>query len=235
MRMATKEKKPDTDATDEGEIHATSPNGVPIPKRKKKRTIEVDDEGNEILSTGEIAERLGITPSKVNAMINRGILSVSHITPANRRYLPWPKVQREYFERVSVAQRAPTKLNEGARALQEKAERVLAMQRAKARGENPTGVPCYNDSRAAREASRAAKEKLQLEKMRGEVVSKADVDREAAEIGAKLKQALGAIPDRIACELAGMTDQHEIYTLLRSEIRSAMAAVRESLSDPGEA
>jgi phage terminase Nu1 subunit (DNA packaging protein) len=63
---------------------------------------------------------------------------------------------------------------------------------------------------------------LKLKEAEGELVRADDVKRDMGKLAAMVKSGLMNIPDRIAAELAGMNDPHEIHTLITSEIISTM-------------
>lgn len=194
---------------------ATRRNGLPIPPTPIDEVEpEYDDEGNEVVSLTEAARRLGINCQSLQTAVAKQRVSITRCTPTNRRYLPWPKVKHEYEANVSAAH--------------------ATRKQSSAGGTTPSnasfgGGASYNESRAAREATRAEREQIELDKLRGALVAKTDVERDGSDLGAELKKSLFAIPDRIACELSGMQDQQEIFTLLRNEIREAMQCVRKAL------
>lgn len=67
------------------------------------------------------------------------------------------------------------------------------------------------------------RETLALEEQKKTLVKVEEVKREMGELAAIVKSALLNIPDRLAAELAGMTDQHGIHSLLTQEINAALS------------
>lgn len=84
------------------------------------------------------------------------------------------------------------------------------------------GVPPIDKSRAIREAYMARLAKLDYEERDGKLVAAEAIKAEMFTAARTVRDALLAIADREAPRLAGMTDAHQITTLLRAEITKAL-------------
>lgn len=89
--------------------------------------------------------------------------------------------------------------------------------------EAPEAVPVtYADFRKQRERYQAELSRLEYEEKSGSLVSAEEVRREAFRLGRVVRDSLLNIPDRLAAELAGMTNQFQVHRRLTDEIRSAL-------------
>lgn len=79
-----------------------------------------------------------------------------------------------------------------------------------------------SDQRAALVAFNARMAQLEFEQRSGNLVPKRDVEREAMRLGRKLRDALLALPNRLAPELAAETDPHTVRERLLRELHSIL-------------
>ena len=89
------------------------------------------------------------------------------------------------------------------------------------------GLPSYSQSRAVKESYLAKLKKLEYEKERGSLIDAEEVKRNAYTSGKLVQQKMLAIPDRLAGQLAGMTDVSAIKRVLVDEIRYALSEVAD--------
>ncbi len=87
-------------------------------------------------------------------------------------------------------------------------------------------VQSLEDSKKIYWSSKGLREKLQLSIDRGELISKASVEKDAFEMGRAVRDALQNIPSRVSAVLAATKTEAEIEKILDKEIRQAL----ESLS-----
>lgn len=87
----------------------------------------------------------------------------------------------------------------------------------------------FAQSRAIREAYQARLAKLEFEERSAELVRKTDVEREAFALARLTRDAMLAIPDRLAAELAGISDPFVIHQKITAEIRGAIAEVSKRI------
>jgi hypothetical protein len=82
--------------------------------------------------------------------------------------------------------------------------------------------PTYADAQRAREVYRAERERLKLMQEKGELVPAADVKKEVMTLTRTIRDNMMSIPDRVASQLAALTDIHQVHHLLDDEIRTAL-------------
>lgn len=92
---------------------------------------------------------------------------------------------------------------------------------------DPTDAAKYLKAKAAREALNAKLAQIKVQTQMGELIARDTARLQGAELGAILTGALQAWPDRMADELAAMTDRREIHTLIRKEVNYLVAQIRE--------
>lgn len=76
---------------------------------------------------------------------------------------------------------------------------------------------------------RAALLKLKYERESGALISKEQVGREGAKMGAMIRTHLESLPAKIAAEVVGIKDPKKIAHKLRREIRSALTALSHEI------
>ena len=86
-------------------------------------------------------------------------------------------------------------------------------------------IPALHESRARREHYLAEKARLEVSQQRGELVSAANVKAAAFKKGRTVRDSIMAIPDRLAAQLAGITDPRQVHTLLSEELRVALRSL----------
>jgi hypothetical protein len=82
--------------------------------------------------------------------------------------------------------------------------------------------PSFADARAVKEFYSARLTKLEYEKESGTLISANEVKVQTFNRFRAFRDQMLNIPDRIADELAGITDAHEIFRILTEEIQSAL-------------
>lgn len=88
-----------------------------------------------------------------------------------------------------------------------------------ARPNQSAAIPKFNVSRAAREAYAAMRAKVEYEQLAGSVVRVDRVQAEAFELARAWRDAMLAVPGRLASLLAAETDAAKIEALLLDELR----------------
>jgi hypothetical protein len=68
----------------------------------------------------------------------------------------------------------------------------------------------------------AQRRSLELQLRRGEVVTRADVEKEASRLYRQLRDAILNVPARLSGQLVGQTDEATIYELLEGELRRTL-------------
>jgi hypothetical protein len=98
------------------------------------------------------------------------------------------------------------------------AQRSLTTDRSTVQGNTPS----FADARAVKEFYSARLTKLEYEKESGTLISANEVKVQTFNRFRAFRDQMLNIPDRIADELAGITDAHEIFRILTDEIKSAL-------------
>jgi len=81
----------------------------------------------------------------------------------------------------------------------------------------------YSAARALSQVYVAQQRKLVVEKLKGELVSRAEVDREAAKLYRGLRDAFLNLPARLSSQLAVETDPSKVFHLLDGDIRRILS------------
>lgn len=104
------------------------------------------------------------------------------------------------------------------------------IKRMQATGEHEVipGVSQLAVSKAKQADIDAQLSDLELQKELGKLVSKEDVEREAFEAGAMIREALFNLPSKLCNQLAGMTDSKDISIFLEEEIRLTLEALNKN-------
>ena len=76
-----------------------------------------------------------------------------------------------------------------------------------------------------KETALADLREMEVRRKRGELVEKVKVEAEAFRCGRTVRDALMAVPDRLAAVLASETDQKKVHLMLTKEIRQALEAL----------
>lgn len=152
------------------------------------------------ISFSEFAKRLGVSVSTVSRAVKRGRLST---LPDGT--LDWKTAKRDW-ERNRTRPR-----NDGSTGARVETDpEVAQLHRKLAVG------------RAAREALQAQMLQVKLQHATGELVRAADVKADAFSCGRRTRDAILAVPDRIAPILAATDDAAEVRKLLRAELVTAL-------------
>ena len=83
--------------------------------------------------------------------------------------------------------------------------------------------PSFARSRLVRLHFEALLAKYKYEQRVGQLLPAADVKVAMTEVRQKFREAMVAIPGRVATELAGMADEQQVFTVVATAIREALA------------
>ncbi len=89
----------------------------------------------------------------------------------------------------------------------------------------------YFATKERRERAEADLAELELRERRGELVKKADVEREIFGVQRALRDRLSGIPDRIAPMLAAESDVTRCHAIVAAELRAALGEVAAGLAE----
>lgn len=91
-----------------------------------------------------------------------------------------------------------------------------------------------NQAKSRKEIANAEKAELELDIMKENYLPRAIVERVAFERGKHVKDALGAMPDRIVSMLVGETDENRIRKVIEDEIANILEGMSETYIDIDE-
>lgn len=89
----------------------------------------------------------------------------------------------------------------------------------------------FADARAQRERIEARIRGLELERRLGKLINADEVATQAYADGRKVRNAMRAIPDRLAPILAAETDVHKLHTMLLREIDNVLEGLSRELGE----
>jgi phage terminase Nu1 subunit (DNA packaging protein) len=161
--------------------------------------------GNTISAT-EYADRRGVSRPAVLQAIRNGRLTKS-VTREGRNY----RINADLADKEWAA---TTSIDRG-----EHNNRMM-LQDAGVEGETAS----YAASRAKKEAYEAELARLKYEQQAGTLIDAEAVKKEAFKVARMVRDGLLNIPDRVAAEVAGITDSFIIHRRLTDEIRKALEA-----------
>lgn len=97
----------------------------------------------------------------------------------------------------------------------------------------PVQKQTYNQAALIHKLAQGQMIQLQLRKESGELVEKADVEREAFDCSRIIRDRLMTLPQEMAGELVGMTDEAAIRLYLRNKLRDALMEASANVSESG--
>lgn len=92
-------------------------------------------------------------------------------------------------------------------------------------GIDPASVPTLMESKTVEAAYKAKLAQIEYEEKTARLVDAEKIKKEAFRLARVLRDSMMAIPDRLAAELAGVTDPFVVHQKLTDEIRSAISEV----------
>jgi hypothetical protein len=157
------------------------------------------------MSAGQYAKHRGISVKNVTKAIEEGRITAEKV--GNRFVIDQVKADKEWARNTSQP-----RTNPGGCVEQEPIYQ---------------SGPSYAQSRAIKEAYLARLKKLEYERELGALVDADQVRRDGYAAGKLVQSKMLAIPDRLAGQLAGMTDVAAIKRVLVDEIRYALSEVAD--------
>jgi hypothetical protein len=98
-------------------------------------------------------------------------------------------------------------------------------------GVDPDALPSISESQTLKLAYQAKLAQLEYEEKTAKLVDAEDMKKRAFRVARVTRDAMMAIPDRVAAEFAGMTDAFAIHGKLTDEIRAAISEVVKAIGD----
>ena len=89
------------------------------------------------------------------------------------------------------------------------------------------GGPSLAEAKRARAVWQAERERIELQQLKGELVSTAEVKAEAFNVARVVRDNMLAIPDRVIPTLASMGDLRAMHQYLTEEIRTAIRSISD--------
>jgi len=177
-----------------------------------------------LVTFAEVARLKGVTKAAVTAAVRTGRISAAVVDQGGRRWLDrdlalelWQLNTRQQHNGIKAA-RQPAPPIEAPPADKESLRQWVQHLPDEA-------IPALHESRARREHFQAELAAMNVAQQRGELVSAADVQKEAFQCARNVRDNMLAIPARLAPELAGCSDARQVYLRLESEITTALRAL----------
>lgn len=93
---------------------------------------------------------------------------------------------------------------------------------------HPAGSgPSLAEAKRARAVWQAERERIELQQLKGELISTAEVKAEAFNVARVVRDNMLAIPDRVIPTLANMKDLRAMHQYLTEEIRTAIRSISD--------
>jgi hypothetical protein len=89
------------------------------------------------------------------------------------------------------------------------------------------GGPSLAEAKRARAVWQAERERIELQQLKGELISTAEVKAEAFNVARVVRDNMLAIPDRVIPTLASMSDLRAMHQYLTEEIRTAIRSISD--------
>lgn len=160
------------------------------------------------LSTGEFAEKVGVSRQRILTAINSGVL-VSSVTKT-----PKGKGFEYTIDEASGLKEWASNIDPAKQRDPDKAAGTKEM----AKGENSN----FQKARAHKEFYNAKIAELDFNERAGRLVSADRVKAESFKIGRRVRDSLMSVPERVAAELATMTEPRAISIYLKEQLAGAL-------------
>lgn len=162
----------------------------------------------------ELAEALGISPTMVSKLVKRGMpaTSLEAAQRWRRRHLEPARLKNARMAFAAGLLPSPVEENPDAEPSAAEADSTE-----------------YRAARAQRERTMADRAQLELQRLRGTLIDVAEASRVGFTFFRMLRDRLEAIPLRLGAQLAAMTDQQQVETLLGDELRALLKDAADQL------
>lgn len=195
---------------------------------------------DKLVSSSELARETGLSKQAISKAIQRGDLIPDEITKSGRARFELEKAKKTIAKRslINEAQSRheglPTELKGGRPRLspvdKNHSDKTSTADPESDDKEQLDDQKRFIKAKAIRAEIQAEHARLELEKAKGSLISVDEISQQGASLGSTLMGALIALPDRLAPELSTMTDQHEIHSLITTEINQMIIEIREALA-----
>lgn len=179
------------------------------------------------ISKAQLADRLGVTTAAITKAVKSG-----RLTPPTKQ----DGEARQCFDKETVLREWATNtepaVNSRKGSGQAAAREALAELESSADAPPPvaSGLPDYNEARARRELANAEKAEIETELLKGSVIEVARASKALTNVGRVFRDGVQNMPERLAGELASMTDADAVHDRLTGEIDRVLNELSEKLA-----
>lgn len=192
------------------------------PARSLSPSSSSSSEGQDGITSTEFARRLGVSPATIWRAIEDGRISRGVVRVAKGwRILDVELARRDYLEHTArMAARGLEALDDGEEDDQ-------------GEGDEGDGVPNYTRERSLKTRVERQKKELELAELRGELVRLSSVSGVVYAALSSIRTSALSLADRLAPELAEVSDAHAIRTRLRAELVEMLKSSADELERRG--
>lgn len=192
------------------------------PARSLSSSSSSSSEGQDGITSTEFARRLGVSPATIWRAIEDGRISRGVVRVAKGwRILDVELARRDYLEHTArMAARGLEALDDGEEDDQ-------------GEGDEGDGVPNYTRERSLKTRVERQKKELELAELRGELVRLSSVSGVVYAALSSIRTSALSLADRLAPELAEVSDAHAIRTRLRAELVEMLKSSADELERRG--
>ncbi len=177
----------------------------------------------ELITPAAYSRRRGVSKEAVSKAIEAG--RITTVPGQNGRKLIDPEV-------ADIQWAKNTDPLQSARANAPKGNRGLPVTgNSGAGGDGGDGGSAYWDARTLREQSEAAIASMKRQQMEGELVERRRVEEASMRIGRTLRDAVLAVPTKLAPELSHLTDAWQIEQRITAALRQVLDDVAKMTAD----
>lgn len=177
-------------------------------------------------SKNEYAQLRGVSRQAVYAAIRAGTIAGA--------VLPDGKLDVEMADQLWAANTHPTRGASGhlvKRGKNKQPDMETVISVVTGAGIDPNRPPTLVESKTLQAAYQARLAQIEYEEKSGKLVDAGKVQKDAFKTARVTRDAILAVPDRVAAQFAGMTDSFAIHAALTNELRGAIEAVTKVLAD----
>ena len=188
-----------------------------------------------LMSQSEYAARAGVSQPRISKLVSRGIIPKSALRRVDGRWL----IVAELADAALLANLDPSRARKalggpaagsaGKARETEEPPRPVSRRPEPVSDDTETDKPplTFEQARTLREGIRAELDRLKLDEARGNLVRRDDVERSAFECGRALRDAVLAVPDRVAAIVAAESDEHRVHEVIRAELMAALSGLSD--------
>jgi hypothetical protein len=177
-----------------------------------------------LISCAELAILKGVSKSAVSQALKSGRINAAVVMEGGKRMLDRDKAMELWEKNAGRRVEPPGKQTSRAAppALAIPSGDAAAVLRRIVADLPDDQIPDLYESRGRKEHYQAELAKLQVAQQRKELVAAEDVKREAFTMGRSIRDGMMNIPDRLAAQVAAISDPREVHRLMTEEIRVAL-------------